>query len=88
MPKHVVIASAEIPTHTVTGVSPAELLIRRKLRDKLPKVEFSGEQVTEAYRQQKLREREMLVLNYDKRSKQRGHAELNAVALEEGTKCY
>ena len=30
----------------------------RKLRDKLPKVEFSGEQVTEAYWQQQLRARD------------------------------
>ena len=30
----------------------------RKLRDKLPKVEYSGEQVTEGYWQQKLRERD------------------------------
>ena len=30
----------------------------RKLRDKLPRVEFSGEQVTEGYWQQQLRERD------------------------------
>ena len=39
--------------HTITGMSPAELLMGRRLRDKLPKVEFSGEQVTEGYWQQK-----------------------------------
>lgn len=35
--------------HTVTGVSLAELLMGRKLRDKLPRVEFSKDRTTEAY---------------------------------------
>ena len=42
-----------VTPHTVTGVSPAELLMGRRLRDKLPKVEFSDEQVTEGYWQQR-----------------------------------
>ena len=44
--------------HTVTRASPAELLIARKLRDKLPRVEFSKDRTTEAYWQQLLRERD------------------------------
>ena len=43
---------------TVTGLSPAELLMERKLRDKLPRVEFSKDRATEAYWQQLLRERD------------------------------
>ena len=47
-----------VTPHTVTGVSPAELLMGRKLRDKLPQVEFSKDRPTEAYWQQLLRERD------------------------------
>ena len=47
-----------VTPHTVTGVSPAELLMGRKLRDKLPRVEFSKDRATEAYWQQLLRERD------------------------------
>lgn len=47
-----------VTPHTVTGVSPAELLMRRKLSDKLPRVEFSKYRTTEAYWQQLLRERD------------------------------
>ena len=47
-----------VTPHTVTCISPAELLMGRKLRDNLPKVEFSGEQVTEGYWQQQVRERD------------------------------
>lgn len=32
-----------VTPHTVTGMSPAELLMGRKLRDKLPQVEFCKE---------------------------------------------
>ena len=46
-----------VTPRTVTGVSPAELLMRRKLHDKLPRVEFSKDRATEAYWQQLLRER-------------------------------
>ena len=46
-----------VTPHTVTGISPAELFMGWKLRDKLPKVKFSGEQVSEGYWQQQLRER-------------------------------
>ena len=47
-----------VTPHTVTGLSPAELLMGRKLRDKLPRVEFSKDRATEAYWQQLLRERD------------------------------
>ena len=47
-----------VTPHTVTGVSHAELLMGRKLRDKLPQVEFSKDRPTEAYWQQLLRERD------------------------------
>lgn len=45
-----------VTPHTVSGVSPAELLMGRKPRDKLPRVEFSEDRTTEAYWQQLLRE--------------------------------
>ena len=38
-----------VTPRTVTGASPAELLMGRKLRDKLPRVEFSKDRTTEAY---------------------------------------
>lgn len=38
-----------VTPHTVTGMSPAELLMGRKLRDKLPQVEFCKERATEPY---------------------------------------
>ena len=38
-----------VTPHTVTGMSPAELLMGRKLRDKLPQVEFYKERATEPY---------------------------------------
>ena len=44
--------------HTVTRVSPAELLVARKLRDKYPRVEFSKDRTTDAYWRQLLRERD------------------------------
>ena len=75
-----------VTPHSVTGISPAELLMGRKLRDKLPKFEFFGEQVTEGYWQQ-LRER-------DARSKfrQREHADRtrgpNTVTLSRKIKYY
>jgi len=47
-----------VTPHTVTGVSPAELLMGRTLRDKLPRVKFSKDRPTEAYWQQLLRERD------------------------------
>ena len=47
-----------VTPHTVTRLSPAELLMGRKLRDKLPRVEFSKDRATEAYWQQLLRERD------------------------------
>lgn len=47
-----------VTPHTVTRIPPAELLMGKKLRDKLPQVEFKKEQATEAYWQQQLRERD------------------------------
>ena len=44
--------------HTVTGVSPAELLMGRKLRDKLPKVIIPDDRLTESDWQIHLRERD------------------------------
>ena len=43
--------------HTVTSLSPAELLVGRKLRDKLPQVQSPHDQATEAEWQILLRER-------------------------------
>ena len=55
-------------------MSPAKLLMGRNLRDKHPRVEFSGEQVTEGYWQQK---------EYDMQTE---HGELNTVTLDRETK--
>ena len=44
--------------HTVTSLSPAELLLGRKLRDKLPKLKIPDEQATEADWQKLLKERD------------------------------
>ena len=44
--------------HTVTGLSPAELLMGRKLRDKLPKLKISEEQATEADWQKLVKEKD------------------------------
>ena len=44
--------------HTVTGLSPGELLMGRRLNDKLPKVTIPSERITEAHWQQLLRERD------------------------------
>ena len=43
--------------HTVTGLSPAELLMGRKLKDKLPRVKPLEEPMNEAYWQALLQER-------------------------------
>ena len=77
-----------VTPHTVTAVSPAELLMGRKLCDKLPRVEFSKDRTTEAYWQQLLRERETVVQNSAKRNMQTKHGELNTAKLRRGTKCY
>ena len=44
--------------HTITGLSPGELLMGRRLNDKLPKVTIPSERITEAHWQQLLRERD------------------------------
>ena len=44
--------------HTVTGLSPAELLMGRRLNDKLPRVAIPTDRITEAHWQQLLRERD------------------------------
>ena len=46
-----------VTPHTVTGISPAKLLMGRELRDKLPKVEVRGT-MTEPQWQQLLKERD------------------------------
>lgn len=53
-----------VTPHTVTAVSPTELLMGRKLQDKLPQVEILEDRPPEPCWQQKLRER-------DARAKQR-----------------
>jgi len=45
-------------THTVSGLSPAELLMGRRLNDKLPRVTIPSERITEAHWQQLLPERD------------------------------
>ncbi len=47
-----------VTPHTVTDATPAELLMGRKLRDKLPRVEVNESRVTEAERKQLLKERD------------------------------
>ena len=47
-----------VTLHTVTGISPAELLMGRKLRDKLPKVQIPKGRATEAQWQLLLKERD------------------------------
>lgn len=49
-----------VTPHTTTGISPAELLMGRKLRDKLPRVEIPADRASEAQWQQLLRERDAL----------------------------
>ena len=44
--------------HTVTGLSPAELLMGRRLHDKLPRVTIPTDRISEAHWQQLLRERD------------------------------
>ena len=47
-----------VTPHTVTDATPAELLMGRKLRDKLPRVEVNESRVTEAEWKQLLKERD------------------------------
>ena len=74
-----------VTPHTVTAVSPAELLTGRKLRDKLPQVEILEDRPPEPFWQQKLRES-------DARAKlrQKEHADKTRAAkysnIEEGDK--
>ena len=42
----------------MSGLSPAELLMGRRLKDKLPRVTIPSERITEAHWQQPLRERD------------------------------
>ena len=44
--------------HSVTGISPGELLMGRKLRDKLPKVTIASEKLSEGERRNLILERE------------------------------
>ena len=45
-------------SHTVSGLSPAELLMGQRLNDKLPRVTIPSERITEAHWQQLPRERD------------------------------
>ena len=44
--------------HTVMGVSPAEMLMGRKLRNKLPKIQMRAEPIDELQWQIQIRERD------------------------------
>ena len=71
--------------HAVTGVSPAQALMGRDLRDKLPKLRFSKERPTELDWQMKFKERDAL---NKLRSKQYADERRNAEVsdLKEGEK--
>ena len=61
--------------HSVTGISPGELLIGRKLRDKLPKVTIASEKLSEG-------ERRNLILERDaaRKQKQKEYADKHRLA--------
>ncbi|CAB4040935.1 Transposon Tf2-6 poly [Paramuricea clavata] len=50
-----------VTPHIVTGTTPAELLMGRKLREKLPRVEVNESRVTETERKKLLKERDARV---------------------------
>ena len=52
--------------HTVTGVSPAEMLMGRKLRNKLPKMQMRAEPMDELQWQMQIRERDARRKRYEK----------------------
>lgn len=64
-----------VTLHTITGLSPAELLIGRKLRDKLPKVHIPKDRSTEAHWQQLLRENKLNKLRQKEYADKRRSAE-------------
>ena len=74
-----------VTPHTVTAVSPAELLMGRKLRDKLLQVEILEDRPPEPFWQQKLRERDARA-----KPRQKEHADKKRAAkysnIEEGDK--
>ena len=51
--------------HTVTGVSPAEMLMGRKLRNKLPKIQMDAEPMDELQWQRQVRERDARRKRYE-----------------------
>ena len=61
--------------HSVTGISPGELLMGRKLRDKLPKVTIASEKLSEG-------ERRNLILERDaaRKQKQKEYADKHRLA--------
>ena len=77
-----------VTPHTVTWMSPAELLMGRKLRDKLPQVEFCKEQATEAYWQQQLRKRDARAKLRQKYADRTRQEQLNTVTLKQEKKRY
>ena len=52
--------------HTVTGVSPAEMLMGRKLRNKFPKMQMGAEPMDELQWQIQIRERDARRKRYEK----------------------
>ena len=52
--------------HTVTGVNPAEMLMGRKLRNKLPKMQMRAEPMDELQWQMQIRERDARRKRYEK----------------------
>ena len=52
--------------HTVTGVSPAEMLMSRKMRNKLPKMQMRAEPMDELQWQIQIRERDARRKRYEK----------------------
>lgn len=74
-----------VTPHTVTAVSPALLLMGRKLRDKLPQVKILEDRPPEPFWKQKLRERDARV-----KLRQKEHADKTRAAkysnIEEGDK--
>ena len=53
--------------HTVTGVSPAEMLMGRKLPNKLPKMQMRAEPMGELQWQMQIRERDARRKRYEKK---------------------
>ena len=70
-----------VTLHTVTGISPAELLMGRMLRDKLPKVQIPKDRATEAQWQMLLRAVDSENQAKLKTTGRRGSADLNHISV-------